>query len=206
MKNVSLIFNIVLTIAVIVLFYLHFSTGPVKPGQSEGNVPSNDFSYSGDIVYIHLDSLINQYDMFNDLRSELEGKFQTIQNDINKRSRALESDAKDFEEKVKKGLLTRSNAETTQNQLLSREQELMNYSQEKQYEMAEEESVLYNKVMDAIMTYLDAYNAEHQHALILSTNANTNAVIKGQPQIDITKTVVTGLNDEYVKTKSNRKR
>lgn len=33
---------------------------------------------SGSIVYIQMDSLVNNYDMFNDLKSELEAKAQVI--------------------------------------------------------------------------------------------------------------------------------
>ena len=71
----------------------------------------------GSIVYIQLDSLINQYDMFNDLRSELESKAQAIQDDLTKKGRSFESAVKDFQTKIEKGLLTRSQAEEQQQKL-----------------------------------------------------------------------------------------
>ena len=140
--------------------------------------------------------------MFNDLRSELESKAIKIQNDLNKKSRAFENDAKDFEEKLNKGLLTRSQAETMQNSLLQRQQELQNYSQQKQIEMGEEEAVMINKVMDAIKTYVKKYNETHQYSLILTTSSTTQVVLEGNPALDITQDVVTGLNEEYIKNRN----
>ena len=66
---------------------------------------------AGSIVYIQMDSLINYYDMFNDLKSELETKLQTIQDDLTKKGNAWEKSATDFQNKLNKGLLTRSQAE-----------------------------------------------------------------------------------------------
>lgn len=155
----------------------------------------------GSIVYIQMDSLVNQYDMFNDLRSELESKAQAIQDDLTKKGRSFESAAKDFEAKIQKGLLTRSQAEEQQQKLLERQQSLQNLSQQKQLEMAEEEAVMSRKVMDAVQTYLNKYNQEKGYALIIATNAATNTVIVGNPALDITNDVLTGLNNEYIKSK-----
>lgn len=201
MKKFSVVLNVVLVVAVAVLFVLFF-TNNSKSAKGEEVTTENGVAQKGDIVYIQIDSLINKYDMFNDLRSELESKATKIQNDLNKKSRAFENDAKDFEEKLNKGLLTRSQAENMQASLLQRQQELQNYTQQKQMEMAEEESVMANKVMDAVKTYVKKYNETHQYALILTTSPTTQVVIEGNPGLDITKDVLTGLNEEYIKTRN----
>ena len=159
---------------------------------------------SSDLVYVQIDSLVNQYDMFNDLKSELESKAQTIQSDLTKRSRAFENDVKDFQQKVQKGLITRSQAETQQQQLAMREQELQNYANQKQVEMQEEEQVLYRRVFDALNSYLIKMNQEKGFAMIISTSSATNTILLGDSGLDITLMVVAGLNDEYIKTKAKR--
>ena len=155
----------------------------------------------GSIVYIQLDSLINQYDMFNDLRSELENKAQAIQDDLTKKGRSFESAAKDFQTKIEKGLLTRSQAEEQQQRLAERQQNLQNLSQQKQYELAEEEAVMSRRVMDAVQTFLAKYNQEKGYAMIITSSAATNTVIAANPALDITQDVLTGLNNEYIKSK-----
>ena len=156
---------------------------------------------AGSIIYIQMDSLINQYDMFNDLKSEIEAKVQAIDDDLRKKGNALEKSVQDFQNKLNKGLLTRSQAETQQQELIEREQSLRNLTAQKQLEMQEEEAVMIRKVMDAIQTYLTEYNKTHNYALILTTSASTNTVIVGNPSLDITADVLTGLNAEYIKSK-----
>lgn len=202
MKNASIITNVILSVAVIVLFILHF-TSKTSASDSE-SVTQGEMAAAGDIVYVQIDSLVNQYDMFNDLKSELESKAQTIQSDLTKRSRAFENDVKDFQQKVQKGLITRSQAETQQQQLAMREQDLQNYANQKQVEMQEEEQVLYRRVFDALNSYLILMNQEKGFAMIISTSSATNTILLGDSGLDITKMVVTGLNDEYIKTKAKR--
>mgnify|MGYP006329720565 FL=1 len=201
MKKFSVVLNVVLVLAVAALFVLFFTSNSSSKSANTSEI-SAEGAQKGDVVFIQIDSLINQYDMFNDLRSELESKATKIQNDLNKKSRAFENDAKDFEEKLNKGLLTRSQAETMQNSLLQRQQELQNYSQQKQIEMGEEEAVMINKVMDAIKTYVKKYNETHQYSLILTTSSTTQVVLEGNPALDITQNVVTGLNEEYIKNRN----
>ena len=201
MKKVNLILNIVLVLAVAALFVLHF-TGNRNTESTASTEDSRITAGSGDIVYINLDTLVNQYDMYNDLRTELEGKVSAIENDLNKKGRALENDMKSFQEKYQKGLLTRSQMETMQNELMTRDQELRNLTQQKQMELAEEESVMYNRVMDAIKTYVDNYNKEKQYSLILTTTVTTNSVISGDQGRNITGEILNGLNQEYIRNRN----
>lgn len=201
MKKVNLILNIVLVLAVAALYVLHF-TGNSKTENTASTEDSRITAGSGDIVYINLDTLVNQYDMYNDLRTELESKVSAIDNDLNKKGRALENDVKSFEDKMQKGLLTYSQAESMRNDLMTRDQELRNLSQQKQMELANEESVMYNRVMDAIKTYVDNYNKEKQYSLILTTTAATNSVINGEQGRNITSEIINGLNQEYIKNRN----
>lgn len=201
MKKVNLILNIVLVLAVAALYVLHF-TGNSKTENTASAEDSRITAGSGDIVYINLDTLVNQYDMYNDLRTELESKVSAIENDLNKKGRALENDMKSFQEKYQKGLLTRSQMETMQNDLMARDQEFRNLTQQKQMELAEEESVMYNRVIDAIKTYVDNYNREKQFSLILTTTATTNSVINGNQGRNITGEVLNGLNQEYIRNRN----
>ena len=192
--------KLILTVAVAAIICSCAANGNTN-GAQQANAAGEVSAAQGSIVYIQLDSLVNQYDMFNDLRSELENKAQAIQDDLTKKGRSFESAAKDFQTKIEKGLLTRSQAEEQQQRLAERQQNLQNLSQQKQYELAEEEAVMSRKVMDAIYTYLEKYNQEKGYAMILTTSAASNTVIVGNPALDITQDVLTGLNNEYIKSK-----
>ncbi len=193
--------KLILAVAVAAVICACNATGNTNAPQATNGSEAKAAVAQGSIVYIQLDSLINQYDMFNDLKSELESKAQAIQDDLSKKGRSFESAVKDFETKINKGLLTRAQAEEQQQKLAERQQNLQNLSQQKQYEMAEEEAVMSRKVMDAIQTFLNKYNDEKGYAMIITTSAATNTVIVGNPALDITQDVLAGLNDEYIKSK-----
>lgn len=200
MKNTPLILSIIAVVAAVVAIVLSCLTP--KAASKSTETPQGAEAVAGDIVYVRIDTLIMQYDMYSDLRSSFEAKATGVQDDLNKKGRKLESDIKAFENQYSKGLLTRSAAEQQQNSLQQRQQELQNLMAQKQYEMQEEEIVLNNRIMDAIKTYLEKYNEAHGYAAILTTSGATNVVIVGNPALDITQEVVEGLNAEYIKTRN----
>ena len=183
------------------MLFASCNTNPAAAPAAQQAPQSGEMAPAGSIVYIQMDSLVNQYDMFNDLKSEIEAKVQAIDDDLRKKSNALEKSIQDFQNKLNKGLLTRSQAETQQQELMEREQALRNLTGQKQMEMQEEEAVMVRKVMDAVQTYLNEYNKTHNYALILTTSATTNTVIVGNPSLNITNDVLKGLNAEYIKSK-----
>jgi outer membrane protein len=65
MKNISLYLNIVLIIAVSLLYIDRFAGG----GTEEQNVQSGNSSGTGaEVVYINIDSLLNGFDLYNELK------------------------------------------------------------------------------------------------------------------------------------------
>ncbi len=201
MKKTSLIITVLLALAVAALYVLHLiGIGTGKPAAVETE-PGLSEVPTGNIVYIRMDSLLNKYDLFLDLQTDLNAKARIVEDDLTKKGRAFENDVTSFQEKVQKGLITRSQAETQQNQLASRQQELEQFAQQKQMELAEENQVMLNRVLDALKTFLAEYRVLNNYDLILTTDGNSNTIIEGTTALDITKDVVEGLNREYAKSR-----
>ena len=206
MKQASLILSIIAIAAVAVFGTLSLTH---KDGKVSSTVSRNDSTavsaVKGDIVYIQLDRILQEYDMANDLRSVVETKVQNIQAEVDRRGKKLENDVNDFQEKLNKGLMTRSVAEVQGQKLQQQEAEFNNFANQKNNEIIEEQTVMMNQLADAIKTYLDKYNEEKQYAMIL-TNQGGAPVITGDPGLDITDEVLAGLNEEYVKNKNKNKK
>ena len=202
MKKTSLILSILAVCAAVAALIVSL-TAPKKSHKATETATTTE-AVAGDIVYLRLDTLMMQYDMYSDLQSAFEAKAQTIESDLNKKGRKLESDIKNFENQINKGLLTRSAAEQQNASLQQRQVNLQNEAAQKQQELAEESQVLLNQVMFAIQTYLEEYNKDHNFAAILSTTAATNVVMVGAPALDITQEIVEGLNAEYIKTRNTK--
>ena len=204
MKNTSLILSIVSIVAVVVFGVLTLVGNGSSKSDAVAEGQAVEAAVKGDIVYIDLDRILMEYDMANDLRSVVETKIQNIQAEVNRRGTKLESEVKSFQEKLDKGLMTRSVAEVQSQKLQQQEIDFNNYAAQKQQEINEEQVVMMNQLGDAIQTFLTKFNEEKQFAMII-TNSGGAPVIVADPALDVTDDVLAGLNEEYIKTKNLKK-
>ena len=203
MKNTSLILSIISLVAVVVFGILSLTKGGKSADVQTNGEAVEAAASKGDIVYVNLDRILMEYDMANDLRSVVETKVQNIQAEVNRRAKKLENDVIDFQNKLDKGHLTRTNAEIQSQKLQQQELEFNNYAAQKDQEIQEEQVVMMNQLGDAIQTFLNKYNEEKQYAMIL-TNSGGSPVITADAALDITDDVLAGLNEEYIKSKNNK--
>jgi len=204
MKNTSLILSIISLVAVVAFGIISLTKGNGKKAEADAEGAATEaVACEGAIVYVDLDRILMEYDMANDLRSVVETKVQNIQAEVNRRGTKLEKDVKSFQEKMEKGLMTRSVAEVQGQKLQQQEQDFNTYAAQKQQEIQEEQVVMMNQLGDAIKTFLDKYNEEKQYAMIL-TNQGGAPVITGDAALNITDDVLAGLNEEYIKTKNEK--
>ena len=159
----------------------------------------------GAIVYFDLDRVLQEYDMANDLSSVVQTKAQSIEQELNRKGNKLQNDVNAFQQKIDKGLLTRSVAEAQSSKLQEQQNEFQNYYAQKQQEMQEEQNVMMNQIADAIKAFLDKFNEEKQYAMIIANQGSIlpSPIAVGNSDLDITDEILEGLNAEYVKTKNN---
>ena len=204
MKKTPLVISIVSLAVALAAIILVLTVGKGSKKEAASKSESTEATAAkGDIVYIDLDKILMEYDMANDLRSVVETKVQNIQAEVNRRGKKLESDVKAFQEKIDKGLMTRSTAEVQGQTLQPQEADFNNYAAQKQQEIQEEQVVMMNQLGDAIQTFLQKYNEEKQYSMIL-TNQGGAPVITADPALDITEDVLAGLNAEYIRNKDNK--
>ena len=199
MKRVNLIINIVLAIAVGVLFVLYF-TGNEKssPEQTEEKLAENNSTGKGEMAYINIDTLMNNMDMFFDVRSKLVEKQKSSEAELTSRSKDFEKEATDFQEKVRKGLVTRSRAQEIEQELYQEQQNLISLKDKLSMELAEEEQVMNRQLIYYITDYLEEYNKEKNYQFIIS-NSLGGPLLYASDKQDITNDVVEGINAKYAK-------
>lgn len=204
MKNTPLILSVIALVAVIALGILQLLGGSSKSGNAAVAGDADVTAEKGAVVYFNLDRVLNEYDMANDLSSVVETKAQGIQQEITRRGNSLQKKLNDFQEKMDKGLITRSVAEVQAQKLQQERNEFEVYAAQKQQEMAEEQQVMMNQIGNAVKEYIDKFNAEKQFALIISTQGDIlpAPVVAGDASLDITEALIAGLNEEYVRNKA----
>lgn len=161
----------------------------------------------GAIVYFNLDTILSDYDMANDLRSVVETKVNSINQEVTRRRNKIEKDIKAFSDKLNKGLLTQSVAQTQNQKLVEQQQSFETYASQKQQEILEEQQVMMNQLADAINNYITEFNADGKYAMIIATQGDilSTPVVAADPALDITDILLEGLNAAYVKEKNSQK-
>ncbi len=183
------------------------SCNQTQGGNTAATAASDSTAVAGSIVFFNMDTVMQGYDMANDLTSVFETKTSGIQAEIDRRGKKLEKDAADFQNKVDKGLLTQSVAQVQYQKLQQQQQEYQQYVVRKQQEMAEEQQVTMNQIANAIQEFVNEYNAEKGYAMIIATAGSILAtpVVTADPKLDITEDLLAGLNAAYIKTKESSK-
>lgn len=204
MKNLPLILSIIAVVVAAVFGVLTLTDG-TKGKTNAGDAAADTLGVKATegIVYIDLDRVIQEYDMANDLGAVVETKVKNIQDEITRRGKKLEKEIVDFQEKMNKGLITRSVAEVQGQKLQQKEAEFNEYTNQKNNEVMEEQTVMMNQIADAIKTFLDKYNEDKQYSMIL-TNQRGVPVITADPALDITDDVIVKLNEAYIEEKNKK--
>ncbi len=198
MKNLSMMLNVVLIIAVAVLYYLHFKgkesivSAEAKQNQSFIPLPSTG------IVYINSDSLLDQYEFYKNERSKFEASQNKIKNELKSQGENLQGEVElyqkqaigmtDLERAKKEEQLTMK-----QQQIMQRKEELLSKLDEEQGKSSEE---LYMRLNQ----YLKKFNKTRNYNFVLGFQKG-GGILFANDSLNITKDVVEGLNKEYLEEK-----
>jgi len=200
MKRLQLILNIVLAVAVITLFVLHFTgAGFSKKNRTEAGIIGGTADGS-DIFYVQIDSVISQFDMATDLSGELESKYKSSEAAFQSKQEAYQRDVNDYQYKVQRGLVTRSEAQTIEQQLSNKQQDLLKLQQDLTSEINEKQTVMNRQVINAIMEYLKENSSQLSYKYVLGTSFGGN-ILYANDSLDITPGIVKGLNEKYQQEK-----
>lgn len=194
MKNLSLILNIVLLVAVIFLYVLHFS-----PGKVESISSSSDTSHVNlNIAYINSDTVLKYYDYLKVNRDQLEAKTKKMDQDYRNRAVGLQNEITAYQRNVSG--MTLGQARAAEEDLGKKQQNLQLYQQSLQQQLMQEEAKLNKELYDRITTFLKKYGQEKGLQVVLKFDPSSD-VLYGGERLDITGDVIKGLNESYQEEK-----
>ncbi len=165
------------------------------------NQSNTQISSTFSAAWVNVDTLINNYDMYFDMQKELEESGRKSEAELTTKSRDFEREANDFQNKVQKGLVTRSQAEQLQQGLAVKEQELYRLRDELRAKIADEQQVKLRLIQVSITDFLTEYNKTKGYHVILSSTFG-GPLLYGHPSLDITQDVLKGLNEKYSSVKN----
>ena len=205
-KNLSLILNVVLLIAVAILYYLHFacknscetytntadSTKIVVPP-----VMSPKEIKASKIVYINSDILNDKYDFVKDLVAVAQTKQQRLESVYQKKGQEFQQKYTELQQKAGQGLLSENQTKEAEDALQKDKLEIDKLEAQLQ-SLADEFQKSNEEVRKTVVDYVKEYNKTGQYNYILTyTTGPGGIVLLANDSLDITNEIVEGLNAQY---------
>jgi outer membrane protein len=189
MKNLSLILNIVLLVAVAVLYFFHFSG-------SKGSAPAGSASAPGDltIAYINSDTVLKYYDYHKATMEIMNAKAQRLQSDFRNRAEGLQNEFSAYQRNVNS--MTLGQVKATEEDLAKKQQNLQMYQQSLNQEVMNDQERVSKELYERITKFLQKYSKEKGYQVVLKYDISSD-LLHGNSALDISKDVIAGLNDEY---------
>lgn len=201
MKNLSLILNGILLIAVIILFVLVL--GKKNDGTVSAVVKKGDSTLveKMPLAYINIDSLLLNYTFAKNANETLISKQESSRATLNSRARQLQTEMDEFNRKLEnQAFLSRERAEDAQRSIVQKQQDLQKMEANLSQQLMEQQQKMSEQLRDTINAFLKVYNKDGKYQMIISNTANDNILYAGKGY-DITNDVIEKLNARHTKTK-----
>ncbi|MDE7073707.1 MAG: OmpH family outer membrane protein [Odoribacter sp.] len=199
MKNLSIVLNVVLCVAVIVLYALYFSGHSAGTEKLVKGTDAVCHAGASKIVYINTDTLMNNYLLAVELNEAFLKKQEERRTELNVKAKSLDQEANEFQRKLQNnGFLSEARAIDARDKLLVKEENLRRLQQEMIDKTAREQADLNRQLFEELTAFLAEYNREKGFQIVLSTQLGGN-VLYAEDGFDITKDVVNRLNENYKK-------
>jgi len=209
MNRISFIFNIILSIAVIILFYLHFSSSKIEGKTQEETIDSLAKSINttqaqkeSKIVYVNSDSLFEKYEYYKKVKVDAEKKINGFEANYNQMQKSLATDYNDYIDKAGKGLYSKDQSEKIEADLKKRNTALENM--EKQYPYLQDQAAKeLADVQNRLYTFFKSFSQTNGYSCILTFNTRGEGALGINDELDITQQVINALNFEYQQSLKN---
>ena len=207
-KNVSLIINCVLIVAVGILYYLHFkpsttsaSSTVVTTDSTSGpalTIPEDQIKKSG-IVYVNTDTLLKYYDFYNSAKKSLETRQKKAESSLGASYNAIQSEVMEFQKKAQAGTLTQEEGARKEQELMAKQQQFLATKETQMGALVAEEQKLSEQLNKKVQEYVTRFCKGKDYQFVLGyTGMSSNLLFKND-SLDITQPILKGLNEEYRK-------
>ncbi|MBX9852588.1 MAG: OmpH family outer membrane protein [Cytophagaceae bacterium] len=203
MKNLSIALNVVLLVAVGVLYYLHFSkSSGVSADANDSTAVALKAelpeirSVSGAVAYINYDSLTEKYQFFKDGVRNLENNYRAKEAEFEKKKAALQTAMENYQQLAP----TMTDAQRAQNEeaLLREQNNLMQLGEKLRDVLKDQEEAFNRTFLSNIDDYLKELSKKKNYSYVFTYSKGGPAhIVFANDSLEITKEVISGLNANY---------
>ena len=188
---------IVVILAIAGIYVLHFM-------QPQVGVKSMPAQVNGEskalIITVNTDSIMEHFELVKVLKKDLEDETKKYQNELQAKSSAFETKYQNYAINVQNQVLTQTQMQNTERQLLSEKQTLEALSEKYTTIMMNKELSVQNEVTDSIKNATKRINDAYYNASYVFAVSSMSAILYANDAYDVTDEVIKVLNESYKKS------
>ena len=207
MKNGLVVLNVILLIAVGVLFYLYFGSKKTKTATDNTSVQKDStgspVSQSHcEIAYFEMDSVAANFEKAKEMKTELEKKEDKINEEMGRLQNAYQQKFVFLQQHG--STMTSAQTESARVDLAQLEQGIKDTKASLDQEYNNYYVQAQQEILAMIRKFCAEYNKDKKYAIIVSNEPGL--IFYKDSTMDITKDLLKGLNEMYVKKKTAKKK
>jgi len=196
MKHLSLILNVVLLVLVGCLYYLHFSSTKNSVTLIH-SAKDSSVNHGNKVAYIDLDSLQNNYEYYKKIKADFERKQTASDDEINNLQKRYQARAMQLQQKGP--TMNQQDQQSAMKEISQMQQDLQTKKQSLDNELFNYNSKMKEDILSRIQNFLKDYNKDGRYDYIFSYEPGF--MFYKDTALNITRDVVKGLNDLYMRNK-----
>lgn len=197
MKNLSLVLNVVLVLAVGYLYYYNFSGKKTRSVTEKMNITSLSLDSNGyrpPLAYVELDSLNENIIFIKERRKELEAEMKAIEQEQENGYRSLQAQKDNF---LKRGAaITEEEAQIFQGKLIDQQQKIDGRKQDQSQRLNEKSFNIMEGIQKKLKEFLTEYNKDKKYMYIFTTGSGLDYMVFKDTTLNITNDVIKGMNEK----------
>lgn len=191
MKQFNLILNLVLVVAVGILYYLHFS--------DTSNTTDNALMpmapvVPGGIYFVNSDSLLDNYQYYKTKKDDLEKRQNRIRAELKSAGAKLESDVQQYQENA--AALSPAQRQQMEESLMMRQQQLIQQKDKMLSQLDDEQAMYSDSLFIRLTAFLREFNKGKGVNYVLGYQRG-GGILFANDSLDITRPVLNGLNKAW---------
>ena len=203
MNKLSPILNIVLLIAVVVLYFLHFKgnasagTGTASKNDSLAKtISTTQAQKESKIVYLNIDTLFVKYEYYKKVNDDANTLLKTQEYSYQKRVNDLQEKYKEYMDKAGAGLIPKEQAEKIEADITAEKKSLddLTIKRESWQDDAMRKVI---PVQKKLYDFFKQFTKVNGYSCILTYTIKCEGALGINDDLDVTGQVIKGLNDEY---------
>ncbi len=187
MKNISIVLNVVLLIAVTILFYLHFKKPAAKEVANEGTLES--------VFYVNIDTLNEKLEFLGQRQEDLEKKEIDADVALKQKGAELEKEFMEYQKQVQGGFLTPKQMQSIEQRLTRKQQVIMAERDSIASELLKESQDINKTIADRLKKYIEEFSQTQECNLVLGYTEGAN-ILYANKSMDITDMIISKMNQD----------